>query len=152
MPKFQDPNPSNERTYNTKPPVPEEFLVRAYKRWRMKNESTHIPKDYLQAARWWIDHQEPGHPGETPYASSDSKGNQFWNTPYIDRLVASFRVFLKLSEPGKAFVVDAIENRNTPYRGDDIEFFKMVVEQQGVMDADPEAYKEKHADIMRKFA
>ena len=126
---------TQERTYNTNAPIPEEFLVKAYKSWcKRGNESKHIPSNHLEAAKWWIDHQEPRWPQETPTVGYDSKGNQYWTTPYIDRVVAAWRKFLAMSEPEKAFVIDAIENRNTPYRGDDIKFYKLVIEEQARMD------------------
>jgi hypothetical protein len=140
MREFKDPGKNEERTYNTRPPIPDEFLVRVYKRWRMNHESKHIPKDYLEAARWWLAHQESCSHNETPVVGYDSKGNQHWTTPYIERVVASWRKFLSLSEVEKAFVIDRIGN-GIPYRGDDIEFYKEVCRQQEIMDKDPEAYK-----------
>ena len=132
---------SQERTYNTKPPVATEFLVKTYKRWRMKHESVHIPKDFLGAANWWIEHQEPAFPNETPMATNDSKGNQFWTTPYIERVVAAFRKFLNFNETEKAYVIHHIEH-GVAYRGDHLDFYKKVVEQSEIFNRDPEAYKD----------
>lgn len=137
MSKFNQPE--TEKTYNTKPPVPEEFLVRVYKRWRMKHSSEHIPKNYLEAAQWWVEHQEPQKSHERPMVGYDSKGNQHWTTPYISRIVATLRVFLGLSEPEKAFVIQHIE-AGVPWRGDSIPFYKEVIKNTDVM----RGYIEKH--------
>lgn len=134
MSDFQAPQ-KNERTYNTRPPIPDELLVTLYRRWRVKNRSEYIPLDYLQAARWWINHQEPATAEEMPVAGTDSKGNQYWITPHISRLVASFRAFLEMSESEKVFIVGGIE-AGVPYRGDDIKFYKRVVQENKVMNVE----------------
>lgn len=142
MSEFDGPSKKEDRTYNTRPPPPEGFLVEIYKAWCKTNESKHIPSNYLEAATWWINHQEPRRPHEQPEASHDRQGNQHWSDPYINRLVVCWRTFLGvMSEPEKAFIIDAIENHNTPWRGDDIKFYKLVIEQQKIMDQDPEKYK-----------
>jgi len=97
MAKYQNDN--EERTYNTRPPVPEEFLIKVYKRWRMRHDSAHIPKDFQSAAKFWLEHQEPQKPNETPMAANDSKGNQHWTTPHIERVVAALRTFRGSMKP-----------------------------------------------------
>jgi len=136
---FDEKKDKNERTYNTKPPVPEEFLIRVYKRWRMKHSSSHIPHEYLSAAHWWMAHQEVATQAERPTVGSDSKGNQFWTTPYIDRVVANFRKFLSLDETHKAFVIEKIES-GIPWRGDDMDMFLMICREEEKMKADKSGY------------
>ncbi len=131
---------TEERTYNTRPPDPVEALVQVYKRWRMKNSSDHIPKDFRLAAKFWLEHQEPQKENETPMAANDSKGNQHWTTPHIERVVASLRVFLRFNEIEKAFVIHHIE-AGIAYRGDRLDFYKLVIEQAAIYRKDPEAYK-----------
>ncbi len=129
-----------DRTYNTKPPIAEEFLVKTYKRWRMKNESAHIPKEYLAAAKWWIEHQEPQTENDQPVVAYNSKGGQSWTTPYIERVVASFRKFLQFNEAEKAYIIHHI-GKGVAYRGDRLDFYQKVVEQAEIFNQDPEAYK-----------
>ncbi len=138
---FDDKQKREERTYNTAPPDPEEALVKVYKRWRMKNSSDQIPKDFKLAAKFWLEHQEPQKENETPMAANDSKGNQHWTTPHIERVVASLRVFLRFSEPEKAFIIHHID-AGVAYRGDDLKFYQKVIEQAEIFARDPEVYKD----------
>jgi hypothetical protein len=131
MDSFNKPG-AEERTYNTRPPDPEAALVKVYKRWRMKHSSNQIPKDFLLGAKFWLEHQEPQKENELPVAANDSKGNQHWTTPHIERVVAAFRKFLNFNETEKAFIIHHIDH-GIPYRGDDLEFYKQVVEQSKVM-------------------
>ncbi len=147
---FDDKKEKNERTYNTKPPIPEEFLIRVYKRWRMKHSSQHIPHEYLVAANWWIDMQEVASHMEQPTIGSDSKGNQFWTTPYIDRVVVNFRKFISLSETEKAFVIEKIK-KGVPWRGDDMEMFKLICREEEKMAADKPRYIESALTALKDF-
>jgi len=142
---------SEERRYNTKPPIPEEFLIRVYKRWRMKHSSQHIPHEYLAAAHWWIDMQEVASHAEQPTAGSDSKGNQFWTTPYIDRVVVNFRKFLSLDETHKSFVIQKIRE-GVPYRGDDMDMFMLICREEEKMAADKSGYIESALDALKNFS
>lgn len=132
---------TEERTYNTQPPNPEEALVKTYRRWRMKNSSDQIPKDFQLAAKWWLEHQEPVKENEQPVATNDHKGNQHWTTPFIDRVVSAFRVFLRFSEPEKAFIIHHID-LGVAYRGDDLKYYKLVIEQAAIYAKDPKAYQD----------
>jgi hypothetical protein len=131
MDSFNKPG-AEERTYNTRPPDPVEALVKVYRQWRRKHSSDQIPKDFLAAAKFWLEHQEPQKENEQPVAMNDNKGNQHWTTPHIERMVAAFRVFLDLNETEKAYIIHHIEH-GIVYRGDDMEFFKRLVEQHEVM-------------------
>lgn len=134
MGKF-NPGYDQEQQYTTKPPVPEEDLVTIYRAWRQTSDSVHIPRDFLQAARWWIAHQEPRRSTEGAEAAYNRQGEQTWRDPYLDRIVATWRIFLiDLTEIQKAFVIQGIESGNTPFRGDSFKFYKMVVEEQAKMD------------------
>jgi len=132
---FDRPEAAQEHQYKTKPPVPEENLVEIYRSWRQSADSKHIPRDYLQGARWWLAHQEPRKQTEHAEAGYDKHGNQSWRDPYLDRVVATWRIFLvDLTEIQKAFVIEGIERRNTPYRGDAFEFYRVVVDEQSRLD------------------
>ncbi len=140
----------NERTYTSKPPSSEELLIKIYKRWRMKHSSAHIPQQYLDAAYWWVAHQEQPFHMEHPQHNTDSKGNEFWRTPYIDRIAANFRIFLSLDETHKAFVVEKIES-GIPWRGDDMDMFLMICDEAEKMKQDKSGYIESALDALKNF-
>jgi hypothetical protein len=130
---FDDPQQRNDdRTYETAPPVADSQLVLVYKIWRRRHNSEIIPRDYLAAARWWLEHQEPQGRNEQPQLEHDKKGVANWKTPFIERVSATWLTFLSFSEPVKVYIIGNIE-RGIPYRGDDIKFYKMVVEESAKM-------------------
>jgi hypothetical protein len=137
-----------ERTYSTPPPIPDEQLVLVYKIWRRKHESKFIPKDYLGAAKWWLEHQEPQGHNEEPQLDRDKKGEPHWKSPYIERVCATWLTFLAFSDPQKAYVIQHIES-GVPYRGDDIKFYQQVVEESAKMleaQATPETWEKYITD------
>jgi hypothetical protein len=132
-----------ERTYDSPPPIADEQLVLIYKIWRRRHESKYIPKDFLAAAAWWLDHQEPQGRNETPQLEHDKKGAPHWKVPFIERVAATWLTFLAFSEPQKAFVVQHIES-GIPYRGDDMKFYQEVVKESAKMleaQATPETWE-----------
>lgn len=133
-----------------KPPPPEQHLVEIYRAWQHAgNSSEHIPREPLEAARWWIDRQEPRDPAQKPRRNIDRRGLFIgWTCPYSDRLSGNFRLFLALSEPQKAFVLDHIE-QGIPWRGDSIANYKAHIEQVFEMQKNPEAYRHL-AEMTRK--
>ena len=139
---------TEERTYDSPPPIADEQLVLVYKIWRRQHESKHIPKDFLGAAKWWLEHQEPQGRNEQPQLSHDKKGEASWTVPFNQRVAATWLTFLAFSEPQKAFVIQHIES-GIPYRGDDIDFYKMVVEESAKMleaQATPETWDKYTTD------
>lgn len=138
---FED-KPQKKQMADPTPPLAEEVLIKIFKRWRLKHNSDHIPRDNLEAAKWWMAHQEEHQQGDLPYANTNKDGNiTGWTTPYHDRLSYNLQKFLKLSEPEKAFVIHHVEN-DVPYRGDDIEFYKQVVTESDKMKLDRDKYIE----------
>jgi hypothetical protein len=134
---------TEERTYDSQPPIADEQLVLIYKIWRRRHESKYIPKDYLAAAKWWLEHQEPQGRNEVPQMDHDKKGAPHWKVPFIERVAATWLTFLAFSEPQKAYVIQHIES-GVPYRGDDISFYQAVVEESPKMleaKASPEAWE-----------
>ncbi len=132
MSDFDKPDFDDDRTYATAPPIPNAQLVLVYKIWRRRHDSKHIPRDFLEAAIWWLNHQEGQRPNEQPQLEHDKKGVASWKVPFTERVSATWLTFLSFSEPQKAFVIQHIES-GIPYRGDDIKFYKMVVEESANM-------------------
>lgn len=131
------------------PPLAEDLLIRVFKSWRLRNKSKHIPLDNLEAANWWMAHQEERQYSDLPEPMTDKDGNvKGWSTPYHDRVVYNLRRFLKMSEPEKAYIIHHIE-RDVPYRGDSIDFYKQVVDQAAIMAQDPDTYRD---DALRELS
>jgi len=138
-----------KQTADPNPPRAEEVLIKIFKSSR--NRSAHIPHDNLAAANWWMAHQEERQTADLPHPAKDRDGNiTGWITPYHDRLSYNLRKFLKMSEAEKAFIVHHVE-RGIPWRGDDIEFYKMVVAESAKMETDPQ-YIDKGIERMKKLA
>lgn len=137
-----------------KPPVVNEILIRILKSWYDKGKrSAHIPDSLFDAAQWWINLQEPADEyRDRPEPQVNKDGEQTgWLTPYHDRLAYNLRKFLGMSDTHKAFIIDRIR-AGIPYRGDDIDFYKLVCDQELEMVKDPGAYIQKAIGAMRTFA
>ncbi len=87
---------------------------------------------------------------EQPRMATDSKGNQFWSTPYIDRIVGNFRKFLTLDETHKTLVVEKIES-GIPWRGDDMDMFMLICREEEKMRQNKSAYIESALDALKNF-
>jgi len=124
-----------------KPPVVNESLQIIIRNWLTNHSSIHVPDNPYDGANWWIALQEPAdeyrdRPEQVTNRSGDKTG---WITPYHDRVANNLKIFLALTEVHKAFVVAKIKS-GIPYRGDDIEMFKMVCAESEKMKANSEIY------------
>jgi len=138
---------------SSKPPLVNASLIKVFKSWQLrKGRSAHIPANPFEAAEFWIALQEP--PDEyrdRPERQIDKNGDHTgWITPYHDRLIYNLRRFLAMPDIHKAFVVDRVR-KGVPYRGDDIEFYKMVCAESEKMDDDKEGYLESAFKTLRQF-
>lgn len=135
-----------------RPPEATAKLVELYTWWRGKHKSEIIPDRPLDAATWWIDHQEPPDESkERPEKTYDRRGNfSGWRTPYHDRVYSNFRLFLALNEAHKAYIIHHIE-AGFPWRGDPIPLYTAMVEEHFKMQEDPTPYVET-AEQVRKEA
>ena len=94
-----------------------------------------FPENKLEAANFWISKQEP--PKEEREAvewqsNPKHRDGGFWKSPYIDRLAFTLKKFLALGSPRQFFVIENID-KGCPWRGDGIDFFKMVVQEHQKM-------------------
>lgn len=120
------------------PPKAQDVLAGIFEKHRKKSDI--IPPRPYDAAHWWMDHQEPPkEPGERMEQITTSGGKTGWRTPYIDRVVASLRVFLGFNDPQRAFVIDKVK-RGIPWRGDSIQSFAKICEETEKMDNGREGY------------
>lgn len=154
MSDFDKPDTREDRTFETKPPIADEQLTLIYRIWRRRHESKHIPRGFLEGARWWLEHQEPQGKNEVPQLEHDKKGVPSWKTPFIERVAATWLTFLAFTDPQKAYVIQYIES-GIPYRGDDIKFYQMVVEESAKMveaQATPETWDKYVNDAFRSMS
>ena len=129
----------------TPPPIPETALVSLL----TGQIPQHFPSRPLEAAKFWIQRQEPQTFSESPQFANNKDGEGSWKCPYNDRLQYTLAKFLSMSDAQQMFILDHI-TRGYPWRGDDISFYKMVIAETDQMMIDPEAYKAKHAELRAK--
>lgn len=139
-------------TVNEAPPTVNEALAKIFKSWYIRRHSSaHVPTEIYDAVTWWIDFQEPADEDkDRPQKMTNKKGTISWITPYHDRVSYNLRMFLGMSEFQKAFIIDRIR-AGIPYRGDDFEFYKMVVKQAEIMVKDPDNYIGHASEILEAF-
>ncbi len=115
------------------------------------HKSKHIPERPFDAAHWWTDHQEPANEYNERLEPITKNGELIgWKTPYHDKLVSTLRIFLTLSEPHKAFVIDNIQS-GIPWRGDDIKFYTGVCAEAEKMAQDREGYISNAMSDLKNF-
>ena len=110
-----------------------------------------FPRTLREAAQYWIDHQEE--PDDYKEAVTElTKNGELtgYDTPYHDRLVRTLRIFLMLSDIHQAFVIDCVE-KGMAYRGEDMRIYPEIAKQYEIMWKDPEAYKEKASQHLRRW-
>lgn len=107
-----------------------------------------VPCDALQAAKWWIGMQSPAHEQiERPRTANvvGKSNSKRWLTPYADRLIASFRNFVSLTQKEQEFVIAAFED-GVFYNGDEFEFFRLVYDETMYMrSVEPGVYQKSVA-------
>ncbi len=142
--KYQEDQPQ----VSDRPPRVLDVLAPIFK----GHSSKHIPISHYDAAEFWIRHQEKSTGWQEKIEKiNDMNGNLAgWKTPYHDRVCSTARKFLLLNEIERAFVIDRIEY-GVPWRGDEMDFYKMVCKQSVVMLKDPDAYVNNAHDILRYF-
>jgi len=98
-------------------------------RWYLKHsEQCALPPHPEQAARHWVFLQEKPSSMEAPNIIAKKGGGSTWNTPYLDRLVNTLNKFLHFGLESQNYIISA-HKAGIPWRGDDMDFFKKVVEQ-----------------------
>ena len=132
-----------------KPPLSKDALAREFRRLRRSFQNRRkpfppeIPRDFLEAAQWWIRMQRPGNetyeiPRLVKVTGSDTDR---WVTPYADRLCASLRAYVELEQVERKFIAAAAEDR-VWYNGDNFEFFVQVYEEtMNLRDIGLDAYR-----------
>ena len=148
MPRYQ-PTEFNGRNPDA-PPHTVSMLVDEIK--RHKTLPDEIPRDYLRAATWWIAHQRPVNKRtERPTAAPviGREDGKRWLTPYADRLIASFRMFITLSDEQRPVVLKSAQDMIW-YNGEDFEVFKRILEETKRAREQPEAYREESIKGLRR--
>jgi len=148
MPNFDDePNLSKPKQTGTLPPMKSiDALEIEITNTRLGDRSKHMPDLPIKSARWWIDMQERPNRTERPIQVGTKNGTR-WNTPYTDRLIQTYRAFIKLSHEDQQLIISCHED-GVYWRGDDIETFyraehSVYNETMKMQDMGVEAYKRK---------
>jgi len=130
---------------------PEGVLIKILK--RHSETGRHKPKMFpvtvLAAAQYWMSHQEP--PDDYKEGVTEIFKNAVlvgYNTPYHDRLARTLKKFLRQNDIFQALIIDAAE-RKIYWRGDDMDMFAKIIKEADIMAKDPEAYRERHSELIR---
>ncbi len=139
----------------SKPPSVSDVLCDEIIKWCKNNRELPpmMPSEPREAARWWISHQEESqYYRDHPSPTRNEKTGQItgWITPFHDYLVSTLRKFLDLCESDQNFVNEMIGS-GVPWRGDDIDDFKKIVEQHLEMQNDPKSYVANTLKICNRF-
>jgi len=134
-----------QHEFNDKPPLPEERLVQILQVRKSKT----LPISPLDAAHFWMDHQEQ--PDE--YSDRIEKividGKQGWKTPYHDRIAHNLNLFLSLPDVHQFFVLENC--KRVPWRGDSIDFYVDVIDEEKIMRQNPDEYRASAKTILRSM-
>jgi len=146
-------NKPEKETGSKSIPVLEEILINILQRQRDhgKRRPVMFPIDNLDAVNYWRGLMEPAndHSEDVEWVHTQKGGE--WKTPYIDRMVYTLKKFMGLSNTHQAFIIDGIENKNTPWRGDDIDMYKSILEETQKMRIDPEKYRDNAFSVLKSF-
>lgn len=145
--------PDSPEETDARPPFTVDLLADEIRKHRRLPPQ--VPAEPLQAAKWWIGMQSPAHEQiERPRtANVVGKSNaKRWLTPYADRMIASFRNFVSLTQKQQEFVIAAFED-GVFYNGDEPEMFALIYDEtmrQRSMGS--EAYQKEAVTRMRRLA
>lgn len=110
-----------------------------------------FPVDNLEASNYWRQLMEPPNEHTEAIDWVHTKSGGHWHAPYIDRMVYTLKRFMAMTHVEQVFIIDGIENKNCPWRGDSIDMYKMILEEEQKMRLDPGPYKEKAFSVLKGF-
>ena len=147
--------PDDRETAINRPPPPR---LDSELRDALHNHKGHwpkmLPKEPFQAADYWASMNEPPHERERVEWLSRSTPNDpnagGWQTPYIDRVLLTLRIFLNLTPNDQEFVINNIR-AGIPWRGDDLDMYRSIIVETKKMLADKGVYIEGALKAMREF-
>ena len=114
-----------------------------------------MPRDYVQAAHWWLKMQEPPDerfekPREMPIMGKGETATRM-EYPYIRRVCATLRKFLSLPAAEQSFIVAAAEE-GIFWRGEWKEHFAMVIREVELQrELGPEEYRKQAVSKIRRM-
>ena len=107
-----------------------------------------MPMRPADAARFWLQRQEPQTFSEKPHFNIDKDGNGSWKCPFNDRVSFTLAKFLSMNKGPQMFIIDHIE-QGYSWRGDEIAFYKMVIAETDKFRGNPEEYKKIGNVVLR---
>jgi len=150
------------------PPSPIEEVAKLLKVMKMSHRPwpTMFPDLPIDAAQFWISMQEPCGVREGPEKViipkkkwNQEESNYRFEYPYVERLKANLRVFMKEPSDSQRYIMAAVED-GIKYRGDDNQFkykqfggltlFQNIVKETEIMRGmGVDAYRRQTMDIMK---
>lgn len=114
-----------------------------------------MPRDYVQAAHWWLKMQEPPDerfekPREMPIMGKGDSATRM-EYPYIRRVCATLRKFLMSTEAEQRIIVAARED-GIYRRGEDGYHFPLVIREVELQrELGPEEYRKQAIERIRRM-
>lgn len=142
---FESKRPKNNAPVTSTPPPPAEAALVSLLTGFVPDFMPMRPAD---AARFWLQRQEPQTFSESPSFQTDKNGDGSWKCPFNDRASFTLAKFLSMCKAEQLFIIDHIE-QGYPWRGDEIAFYQMVIAETGKYHADPESYKQIGNAVLR---
>lgn len=121
----------NQGKQTEKPPLVEHELMKVLGKYMARRQLPYfMPTQPIEAARWWIEQQEPGKSDEAPRQVSipGSDDARRWICPYHNRLVYTLWKFLHQPFADQKLILAAREDKIF-WRGDEMKFFMLLIEE-----------------------
>ena len=138
------PQKSDAPVTSTPPPTAEAGLVTLL----TGSVPDFMPMRPVDAAKFWLQRQEPQTFSESPTFQTDKNGDGSWKCPFNDRVAFALAKFLSMHRAEQLFIIDHIE-QGYPWRGDEISFYKSVIAETDKYRTDPEQYKQVGNAVLR---
>lgn len=81
-----------------------------------------MPRDQVEAAKWFRDRMEPMLPGEGAVLKRHKDKHEYWEYPYLERLKMLVKGFFRLKPVYQSIVLGACEEK-IYWRGEDMNHF-----------------------------
>lgn len=111
-----------------------------------------MPIDYDAAGRWWLGMCEPPNPRWDQPRTITTREGERTEYPYIQRVTATLRRFVRCSEKFQRLIVRAAED-GIRWRGEtEPMFHRVIAEHEKMQEMGTEEYRKQGSKALRRFA
>ena len=137
-----------------RPPLVEDELMKIIGAYMARKPIPEfMPPAPIDAARWWMDQQEPAGPDDKPRQVSivGDDDNRRWICPYHLRVCETLKRFLSLPLKDQRIILAARED-GIYWRGDEMYFFMLVIaETEKMRKVGVSAYRDESINKLKNF-